>query len=58
MPYSHKWLNAVSCVLESQVEGHNLRNKKFKETLLRAVRNLSTAVVVVAVNGLVVNTRE
>lgn len=48
MPYSHKWLNAVPCVLESQVEEHNLRNKKFKEALLRAVRNLLTAVVVAA----------
>ncbi len=33
-------LNMEPIVLESQVEERNLRNEKFKEALLRAVRNL------------------
>lgn len=48
MPCSHNWLNVEPIILESQVEERNLRNKKFKEALLRAVRNLLTAVVVAA----------
>ncbi len=48
MPCSHSWLNMEPIVLESQVEERNLRNEKFKEALLCAVRNLLTAVVVAA----------
>ncbi len=45
MPCSHSWLNMEPIVLESQVEERNLRNEKFKEALLCAVRSLLTAVV-------------